>query len=71
MKLHQRQLPDPFRHCSIALNVVLIPHSLELFLVPFASVVFGSSGHDRNFVAVLELANVRRNHRRRPDRPRG
>jgi hypothetical protein len=38
MKLHQRQLPDPSRHFYIALKaIVLIPHSLELFLVPFGN----------------------------------
>ncbi|MGF1939391.1 MAG: hypothetical protein RM347_034465 [Nostoc sp. ChiQUE02] len=37
MKLHQRQLPEPSQHFSIAFKaVVLIPHSLELFLVPFS-----------------------------------
>ncbi|OYE00687.1 hypothetical protein CDG79_33645, partial [Nostoc sp. 'Peltigera membranacea cyanobiont' 232] len=39
--LHQGQLPIPSLnlHCSIALkSVVPIPHSLELFLVPFMKV---------------------------------
>ncbi|WP_143855753.1 hypothetical protein, partial [Nostoc sp. 'Peltigera membranacea cyanobiont' 232] len=41
--LHQGQLPIPSLnlHCSIALkSVVPIPHSLELFLVPFGPVPF-------------------------------